>query len=583
MADKGILASIARWVRGGREESAPTQAVESRANLTDFANYGLLSRYMLNSSVNSQTEFAEEQRLLDFFFRQNNPNLLKRDEYYQSIRGLYTAEPNFSGIILTYLAEVMPPSTSQKPPIEVLSKKLSLVRYVETEMERLGMDYSFFMSIFDHILMRGDCWVRLVTEREGNKDRVANLVVLSPETVRVPLQFTMSELIDAARTNFQSLVQLFPDAKNMTSSTELKKDVIDLLQGKVTPSNLFRGPYSNVNLGCILVNGEYVPPWQIVRFTHSHPLKIFFPFNESYLHNTISPCASFSQQKLLHSIARMANIPMEVWKLKAEASRRPEEAMTRIADLSSKLDSAVFSKEQYTKNSGVGRRLYVTPDFDFEMVSPNLNVDDVADLDFYQTEISFTSAVPKAYRESSEFQSTSGIALARMHQPFRKRLIDLQMSVAVCADSLLRTIGFVEQDDKLLQGKYSYRFYLPPVEGDSGTKDDNDKLEQYTAFLEKTALIAGYETVAELPSEVRLSALNIVYQDYDRDAVYNLIYEAIMKGDKELEKKKADESQEGGEEKEKARDSFENQRLGEALEFDKKLVEASQLYQRHRV
>lgn len=473
--------------------------------------------------------FQEETRILDYFFRQINPNILSRNEYYSTIQGLYALEPTFKNAIDSYLAEVMIPTTSKASPIEVVSESVRVKKTLEKLLEDSGIDYNFIREIFKNILFKGDCWVRLRKVVINNETKI-RLQILPPEVVKFPLQFTLADVIQDVEVKFKSLFQLLPQSSFFQGIQSIE-GLQQFVKSSFADDKMLILEHEEINIGTILVDGTYLPPWECIRFTHGNASRLFFPFNESFLHGAVSPCSVLAQQKLMHSVARMANIPISVWKLKESPGRRTDEAMKNFNQLAHNLQSNLLSQERYTKNSGAGRTIFVEDKFDFEVISPNLDVDAIADLEFFEQQIAIATGIPINYVQSYDFNNTSGEALVKSHKPFRDKLIALQMSFLKPAALLINSIAYLLNDEKIFKimedGKFSFKMTLPSPDQDNKTTDKVEKLDGYISFLEKVAVISGCSEVAELSKDVKLQALETVYQDYDKDSVYAIIKQSL--------------------------------------------------------
>jgi len=246
--------------------------------------------------------------------------------------------------------------------------------------------------------------------------------------------------------------------------------------------------------GFVVGKDKVVPGWAVTHFRVDHEISEFFPFGKSPLLQSLAPFKQANATMSLQAIARIANMPIIYYGVdtpKGADVMRQWEYVNKVRAQVENYGETGNPTETYSVNTKIWGAKDV---LDIKAISPNISIDSIGDINFYQDRVAISTGVPKGYLMTDWGQwGVSGISLVEQHKPFSRKVYSLQSAFLEGLASLFR-IHFA------ITGEFNYfePFTLSMNFPNSESSNDRIQAKQSSLDLAKSVIDTVSQIIASL-------------------------------------------------------------------------------------
>lgn len=377
---------------------------------------------------------------------------------------------------------------SQDNLINVDCADIRMKQKMEDLLEQWGVTQNRVRGALRNLAWSGDAfWAVKVTPRG-----VIRINPLDVHQITERLEFDPVQVASRLALNHDMITALSKDAKLAMMLDTLDSD----------ENGEFADMFDKKLFG-FTVNGDMVvPPWNITHFRLDSDQSEFYPFGKSLFLKALAPFRQAAATMTLQNIARVHSFPVSLYTVNVPPGIDGQQAYALVEE----------AREQYqnlgemgnnSETMSINTTMWLPKDvIELEIVSPNIDIDAIGDLQLYLDRVAVASGIPKGYlaQEWGGF-GNSAISLIEQFKPFARSAFSLQSAFLEGLSNLYR-LHFA------ITGDFDYRepFVLSmkfPNEETSEAKRQarSDSLELSKSVLDTVANVVG--AIDEpLPSEV---------------------------------------------------------------------------------
>lgn len=427
-----------------------------------------------------------------------NDELRNRFERYKSLDFMDANGGYINLALKLYSNETITPDESGKI-INVFSKDKKVEAYINDFFNRIGIDRSLLENLSYEIAKYADSfWIRSIEPQLG----ITEVTPVSPYQVSKRIEFSAIDQMKKETKNYQSY------AANAIN----QQDLVDLLTAKLK-SNDYADTYKRYLFGFALEeNKVLLPPWAMSHFRRFSTQSEFSPYGRPLLINSLSIFREYKSSQNLQAMARVANFPKEVFQVVTDPNMTPTEKMLAVNEIRQEYQNFISitnGKEDY----GIFGSIWTIKDsFEYELLSPNIDLGNVADIELLQNELIASTLIPKAYL-ISEGWGDSGKALLQQSKIFAREVYTNQTAILSELTDLVKTqfvlLDLFDKEDTEFELQLSY-----PIKEQS--KDNLEIQKDSMDFA--NAIISNLQTalaIDSIPTSVAKDILN-KYAGFDK-------------------------------------------------------------------
>jgi len=289
--------------------------------------------------------------------------------------------------------------------------------------------------------------------------------------VRVASDLTLKQGFLTALSRDQRLQMLLD-----TIESEANSEFADLFDSKL--------------FGFVIANDFVVPPWNITHFRLQADQSEFAPYGKPLFLKALAPFRQANATITLQSLARVMNFPVSMFNVKTSPGMDAAQQFEIVEDVREQYENIGVTgnnSETYSVNTKMW-----APDglVDLKIISPNIDLNAIGDLELYQDRVVVASGVPKGYLvpDWGGF-GVSGISLTEQFKPFARKVFTLQSAFLEGLTNLFR-LHFA------ITGEFDYfePFVLSMKFPNSEASSDRINAKQSSLDLSKSVI----DTVADL-------------------------------------------------------------------------------------
>lgn len=251
------------------------------------------------------------------------------------------------------------------------------------------------------------------------------------------------------------------------------------------------------------VNGDMVvPPWNIVHFRLDSDQSEFYPMGKSLFLKALAPFRQAAATMTLQNIARVHSFPVSLFEVNVPPGVDEQQTYALVEEAREQYEN-LGETGNNSETMSINTKMWLPKDhIDLKMISPNIDINAIGDLQLYLDRVAVASGIPKGYlaQEWGGF-GNSAISLIEQYKPFARSAFSLQSAFLEGLSNLYR-LHFA------ITGEFDYRepFVLSmkfPNEETSEAKRQarGDSLELSKSVLDTVASVVG--AIDEpLPQEV---------------------------------------------------------------------------------
>jgi len=373
------------------------------------------------TKIKTEVSFPSDlQKFYDFWLNEchdNTETLKNRFDRYDDLDYMVYNDTVISMAVEMYADEATQ-ADSQSQVIKCDAEDDKVESYIIDFLERIGYTVDVIKEIIRNMVQYGDGFcVNSLDEKKGFTDT-------SPIDVRSVKDRIEFSLLHEQRKWFTK------QARVMAKSDLRMKSLLDVLADKELSAKK-SGDYSKLYkpylFGFRLEGDLYVPPWSISHFRLYSSDSEFYPYGRPLFIHNISPFRQLKAAKNLMAFARMANIPKEIFSIKTGDTMTQAERWTAIDAFIEQYNNLGLTST--VKNDmGVGSRIYLPQELaDFNVLTPNIDLDSIADIELLRDDMILGTRIPKGYLiVDSGGWGASGQALLQQFKPFGRAVFTLQ-------------------------------------------------------------------------------------------------------------------------------------------------------------
>jgi len=242
--------------------------------------------------------------------------------------------------------------------------------------------------------------------------------------------------------------------------------------------------------GFVVANDLVVPPWNITHFRLSHEQSDFAPFGKPFLLKALAPFRQANATMTLQSLARIMNFPVTTYEVATTPGMDSAQQFERVNDAREQYENIGVTgnnSETYSTNT----KMWLPKGLvELKVLSPNIDLNAIGDLELYQDRVVVASGVPKGYLvpDWGGF-GVSGISLTEQFKPFARKVFTLQSAFLEGLTNLFR-LHFA------ITGEFDYfePFVLSMKFPNSEVSNDRINAKQASLDLSKSVI----DTVADV-------------------------------------------------------------------------------------
>jgi hypothetical protein len=242
--------------------------------------------------------------------------------------------------------------------------------------------------------------------------------------------------------------------------------------------------------GYVIANDLVVPPWNITHFRLQAEQSEFAPFGKSHLLKALAPFRQANATSTLQSLARILNFPVTVYEVETAQGMDAAQQFDRVNDAREEYDNIGVTGNN-SETYSVNTKMWIPKGLlSMQVLSPNIDISSIGDLEFYQDRVVVASGVPKGYLVPDwGGYGVSGISLTEQFKPFARKVFTLQSAFLDGLTNLFR-LHFA------ITGEFDYTepFILSMKFPNSEVSSDRINAKQSSLDLSKSVI----DTIADV-------------------------------------------------------------------------------------
>lgn len=291
--------------------------------------------------------------------------------------------------------------------------------YINKYIEKLGFSVDVVKEIIRNMVIYGDHFnVNAVHPEKG----ITEITPVDVHSVTERVEFNLlneqkkmymkqANIIGSQFDRMKSIVQTISD-----EDSKAKKEGTDYIK-------LFQ----NYLFGFQMEGGFYLPPWAVSHFRLFSSHSEFAPYGRPLFIHALSPFRQLKASMNLMALSRASNIPKEIFNVQTEENMNAIEKWKAVDEAYDQYNNLGLSST--VKNDmGVGTQIWLADGvLDFDTKSPNISLDEIADVEMLRDNMIIATRIPKGYLivDRASF-GTSGQALLQQFKPFGRAVFTLQ-------------------------------------------------------------------------------------------------------------------------------------------------------------
>jgi len=191
--------------------------------------------------------------------------------------------------------------------------------------------------------------------------------------------------------------------------------------------------------GYVIANDFVVPPWNISHFRLQADQSEFTPFGKPLLLKALAPFRQANATITLQSLARIMNFPVTVYEVETSQGMDAAQQFDRVNDAREQYDNIGVTGSN-SETYSVNTKMWIPKGLvSMNILSPNIDLNAIGDLELYQDRVVVASGVPKGYLvpDWGGF-GVSGISLTEQFKPFARKVFTLQSAFLEGLTNLFR-------------------------------------------------------------------------------------------------------------------------------------------------
>jgi hypothetical protein len=420
---------------------------------------------------------------------------------------------------------------SQRELIKVRAEDKAVEKEIYEVFEKIGLDQSKIRALIDDIGYKGEGF--LINSFAPGVGLTESTHV-DPMSIKDRIEFRLADQM----THFLSANGNTYNLSSKMTRLQGLRTVIDNISTEY--SNYFR----TFLFGFQLTNETFLPPWNVSHFRRYTSQKEIHPWGEPLFIHSIGLFRQLKAGKTLAAVARAMSLPREVFKITTTDKMTAPQKWQAMNDAREQYNN-IMELSKNKENVPMGGQIWTIADlFEYEVVTPEINLDNVKDLELTQDELIISTRIPKGYLivDRATF-GTSGQALLQQYKPFGRAVFSVQSAFLEELANLIRLHFMIKGAFQGELTPFELSLNYPVIEDSRDrlqSKKDSLDLAQSVITAIQTAM--GVETPLPI-AVVRsiMSKLSFLSMEDINDWI-DITYKEIVKTQEEFERELFSES-----------------------------------------
>jgi len=451
---------------------------------------------------------------------EDSNSLKNRFNRYSSLQFAWYNNSIFS-MTVDLFADETPQADQGETVILVDAKDTKVKKYIDELFTRLKIDAEEIRNLAWDVCLYGDAF-RITPVEAGTG--IQDFVALDVFSVKDRFEFKASEANKKMNKN--------KAMKNYSNKNKKIQKMLDQFNEKDAGS--LADFFKTYLFGFELDGDLIIPPWYMSHFRLQTQQSEFWPFGRSLMINSLGPFRQLQSSKNLMALARGSNFPIKHFEVEIDRDTDPASAWEAVDEAREEyhnLANTQAGSEEFVINSEIWT---ASGQLNFTQIDPNLNLDQIADVEYLRDELIMGTRVPKGYLivDKGSF-GTSGQALLRQHKPFSRAVFRIQSTILKALTEMVR-LHFAATGDFDYEEPFELSMNFPEVEESRDRiSAKNDTLRLAKDVLDNIGTAIGLGRDEALPPEVVkqvFSQLSFISSE-DVEAWVDASVDAIPKDD----------------------------------------------------
>jgi hypothetical protein len=444
---------------------------------------------------------SDMQRMWDWWLHQTNDTsdtLRNRLARYNDLSYMYYNDTIISAAVDLYADETVQ-FDSQSQPLLINAKDKKVITFIEEFFEEIGINHQSLREIAWNLALYGDSF--MINSLEDGKGYTSSIVV-DPTCVLDRLEFNMI--------NCKKQMAQFRNLNTLLSRDQRLRDLADTLKNKTDMEDKSKY-YKSYLFGFQLEENIFLAPWCVTHFRLASSKSEFYPYGRPLLINSISPFRQLKASKNLMAMARAAKFPKEHFEIKVSDSMTEAEKWNAINEAREEYLNLTLN-EGAREDYAVGGQIWTPMDLvKYTMITSELKLDDIADIELLREDIIIGTRIPKGYLivDRGSMFGASGQALLQQYKPFGRSVLTVQQAI-------LKELVQMVKVHMIIIGKYDpevedfeINMHFPIIE------DSKDRLGMKTDTLALAkAVVDSLSTSLGINSKLPTDVIKDIFNRY---------------------------------------------------------------------
>lgn len=334
-----------------------------------------------------------------------------RNNRYKDMDYMIYNDSIISMALNLYADEIAQPDDNMEI-IKVNAPDSAVAKEIRSLLDKWGITQKYIREVSFNLCAYGDSFdIVDIDPKEG----VTSLTPIDVYDVTDRLEFKASEI--KKRRDYTRWYNICRDETVRQYLTDFEDEI------KESPSAAFE----SYLFGFIICEEYYLAPWQVLHYRLESRRSEFFPWGRPLFINLIGPWRQLKTSMNLMALARTMKFPKDVFGVETS------DEMTTME----KWDAVNSARQEYSNQGrynkakeefALGDEVWIPKDLiDFQTHQTDINLDDIADVEFLRDNIMMGTAIPKGYLITDEGGwGTSNQSLLQQSKPFGRAVYRIQ-------------------------------------------------------------------------------------------------------------------------------------------------------------
>jgi len=451
------------------------------------------------------------------------------DKLYDEMLSCYFNVGLFSRVVDFTINEINQTDISGEGIIIECNDKDQL-KMLKDLKEKLNLD-SYNRGIARDLVLFGNCFVAISLDENG----VSGLLILDPKDCNERIEFTGMEV--------EKELRMGGSYNSLKSHYQQLDDILNLINDE---NNDEFDEYFKPHLIGFQFGEKTLPPWRILHFRNDISNSAFSPYGQPYFLRSLFPAKQIQMAMGYQLMARQSRMPLKVYKLRLPVGTNPTTQVEKALEFINEIQNSGMNATR-KEEDGIGSTIYTIQDlFDFEMITPDIDIGKVDDLEMLMNELLISTGIPRNFVDPNGGNGfgNSAISLREQSKPFNRDIMQCQ-DVILDQYTQLFKIHLIQKGIEPEKIDFRLSISIPESMTNPEIVDNQNSLIELSSTLIDTlkSKILGEDSELQLPIElIRDIYKRILPYGNDIDKWINTLYK--IKQDSMVSNEEESEGQE---------------------------------------